>query len=359
MNGARSVGRPGALGLMVIWMAAQGFTWGQCPALNGTPISCSGGNVGVGMTGATSLLDVNGQVTIEQKDFGGNAGLLIKGLNQAFNWPTIGFSTQNNSGIDVVGMILEGQIRSSTPNQETMDFLLHTMDSGVLHERLRVLSNGKVGIGTPNPTATLDILANSTTLTPQLRLRPLGVANSTSSIPSYLDFFASFDNYPYDSAPRRTAAIKARYSGGVWGSETLIFEVGGSNDAQAEPVERMRITGNGNVGIGTSSAPYRLTVEGAVGAREVIVTTSLWSDYVFRPGYRLKPLSEVGAYIQENHHLPDMPSEAEVKEKGVNMGEMQAKLLAKIEELTLHMIRQENELHDLRSKLAGLAKPGK
>jgi hypothetical protein len=56
------------------------------------------------------------------------------------------------------------------------------------------------------------------------------------------------------------------------------------------------------------------------------------TDYVFRPGYRLLPLSEVNAYIQANHHLPDIPTEAEVKEKGVSVGDMQAKLLAKVEE---------------------------
>ena len=69
---------------------------------------------------------------------------------------------------------------------------------------------------------------------------------------------------------------------------------------------------------------------------------------MFLPGYRLRPLSEVSAYIQANHHLPDIPTEAEVKEKGVSLGDMQAKLLAKVEELTLHMIQQDKENHELR-----------
>jgi hypothetical protein len=75
---------------------------------------------------------------------------------------------------------------------------------------------------------------------------------------------------------------------------------------------------------------------------------------VFLPGYRLRPLSEVNAYIQANHHLPDIPSEAEVKEKGVSMGEMQSKLLGKVEELTLHMIQQEKENQELRQRIARL-----
>ena len=89
-------------------------------------------------------------------------------------------------------------------------------------------------------------------------------------------------------------------------------------------------------------------------AKDVIVTNIGWSDYVFQPGYRLPSLSEVNAYIQQNHHLPDIPSEAEVKEKGVSVGEMQAKLLAKVEELTLHMIQQESENKELRQRIAQL-----
>jgi hypothetical protein len=92
----------------------------------------------------------------------------------------------------------------------------------------------------------------------------------------------------------------------------------------------------------------------------VLVNTG-WSDYVFAPDYRLQPLKEVAAYIAENHHLPEIPSAAEVKENGVSLGEMQSKLLAKIEELTLHMIqseernnRLENQNRDLQARIGRL-----
>jgi hypothetical protein len=113
---------------------------------------------------------------------------------------------------------------------------------------------------------------------------------------------------------------------------------------------------NGNVGIGTTNPQYKLAVNGNIGAQDIIVTNTGWSDYVFRPGYRLRPLSEVSQYIQANGHLPDIPTEEEVKEKGVSLGDMQAKLLAKVEELTLHMIQQEEENRELRDRLARLEK---
>jgi hypothetical protein len=107
----------------------------------------------------------------------------------------------------------------------------------------------------------------------------------------------------------------------------------------------------GSVGIGTTNPQYKLAVNGDIGAKDIIVTNTGWADYVFRPDYRLRPLSEVSAFIQKHRHLPDIPTEAEVKEKGVSVGEMQAKLLAKVEELTLHMIQQDKANREMREQM--------
>lgn len=79
---------------------------------------------------------------------------------------------------------------------------------------------------------------------------------------------------------------------------------------------------------------------------EVLVSTG-WSDYVFAPAYRLQPLSEVAEYVRVNHHLPGIPSESEVAENGIGLGEIQSKLLAKSEELTLHLIEAEDRIQKL------------
>jgi hypothetical protein len=87
----------------------------------------------------------------------------------------------------------------------------------------------------------------------------------------------------------------------------------------------------------------------------VVVNTG-WSDYVFDPDYQLRPLKDVAAYIQENRHLPDIPAAAEVQAKGVSLGDMQSKLLAKIEELTLHIIQAEERNNRLEERNRELQK---
>lgn len=134
---------------------------------------------------------------------------------------------------------------------------------------------GNVGIGTTGPTARLHIVsANTTGTTVQLRLSPTGGGGSSSSVPALIDFYSTFDAYSTDQNPRRTASVKAQYSGGTWGSEALLFEVGGSNDAAVEPTERMRINGSGYVGIGTTNPLGPLDVNGRAGATSFKVSST-------------------------------------------------------------------------------------
>jgi len=114
----------------------------------------------------------------------------------------------------------------------------------------------------------------------------------------------------------------------------------------------MTIKNNGNIGIGTTNPKYLLSVKGKIGAGEIVVEdVTAWADFVFNSDYRLMPLAEVESFIQENNHLPDVPSETEVKEKGINVAEMNAKLLQKIEELTLYVIEQNKRIEELEKQV--------
>ncbi|MCV9387469.1 hypothetical protein [Reichenbachiella ulvae] len=100
---------------------------------------------------------------------------------------------------------------------------------------------------------------------------------------------------------------------------------------------------NKNVGIGIKNPDEKLAVNGTIRSKEVKVEATNWPDYVFADDYKLTTLEETAEYIEQNRHLPEVPSAAEMESNGVELGEMNMLLLKKIEELTLHLIRLEQE----------------
>ncbi len=114
-------------------------------------------------------------------------------------------------------------------------------------------------------------------------------------------------------------------------------------------------TQGGQVGIGTTAmGTHKLAVEGSIGAREIKVEANGWSDFVFDKNYKLRTLEELEKYIKEKGHLPEIPSEAEVTEHGINLGDMNAKLLQKIEELTLYLITMNKKLEKAEKRIKEL-----
>lgn len=223
-------------------------------------------------------------------------------------------------------------------------------------------NGGNVGIGTASPTAALQVEHTSASVEinpvinsdvvghrPGVLLYHKGANGGTSPAGARLGAIG-FMGLDASNAVFAGSLIDSYISGPIGTAAPSDMRLY-TNPGNGSALERIRIDSNGNVGIGTTNPQYKLAVNGNIGAQDIIVTTTGWSDYVFKPGYRLRPLSEVSHFIQANGHLPDIPTEAEVKEKGVSLGDMQAKLLAKVEELTLHMIQQEKENREARENL--------
>lgn len=119
---------------------------------------------------------------------------------------------------------------------------------------------------------------------------------------------------------------------------------------------RFTIMSNGNVGVGVeNTGEYKLAVGGKIIAEELVVKLQGdWPDYVFSPNFKLKPLEEVEDFIVVNGHLPEVPSAKEVEENGVSVGEMNAILLKKVEELTVYAIELNKTLRSLEEKVKSL-----
>lgn len=202
------------------------------------------------------------------------------------------------------------------------------------HERMRINASGNVGIGAGSTSYRLHIMGGN----PNSNQMTLGSANTGS--------------FALTSADGGAYGLFA----GVSGTGRAWLQVGRYDTNTSYDLVLQASGGNLLVGKASQTNPaYRLDVNGAMRTDEVVVNTT-GADFVFQDEYQLRTLDEVEKYIAKHRHLPDMAPAEEMQKNGLALGEMNTKLLQKIEELTLYLIQLKNEVEELKKENAELKK---
>jgi hypothetical protein len=286
-----------------------------------------------------------------------NSGYLVANHNLAFHtsggtlttlkgqWIQYGNYTGAGTVTNAYGIIINPYYTEGTVTNMYDIFLGNPSTGGTVTNRYGIYQQntsnnyfaGKIGIGVSAPLSLLHLNGAD----PILTIKDTETTSASS-----------------DARLRLAESGASGVLGEYWdlrknGTDLSIDEYNGT-----ATIEVFRIKTGGNVLIGRTTqvnTEYKLDVLGKMRANEVVVNTT-GADFVFAPDYIMPTLSEVESYINENKHLPDIASASEMKENGMNVSEMQTKLLQKIEELTLYIITQDKKIEVLEKRLNGLNK---
>ena len=277
-------------------------------------------------------------------------------------WTAIGNDIQNNNTGNVgIGATLpsplyklkvKGNVYTEGPslalNAGISGGGIEVTSSDLVNQFIRMDGKSIQSMGSPS------ILFNATP-TPII-LNPLG-GNVQIGSSSNLNTKLSFPNLLGSKVSLWSNSPTAEFGLGIQPGTLQFYTAGadrmafgwGTSSAMTETMIFYPFTGQ--LGIGTyNQGSYKLAVNGSIHSTEVVVETG-WADYVFEPNYKLKPLSELETYIRLHKHLPNILPAKEIESNGLKLGDMQKRIMEKVEELTLYIIEQDKRIKLLEKKL--------
>ena len=316
----------GTMGVNIPIMAAAG-QW----SANGSTIYYTDGNVGLGTQSTNSRLDVNGNIQISNSTI--PMGLMTEvtgGTNPILNL-SLNFR-EGNKNTTYKG----GGFRIDSRNTDPL-FQWISREAGTANENvmMSLTEKGVWSVGKASSNGLSSSVAN-------IYGGTLIKGTSDTSNNGELRISTTTGSWTGDNLVIAQKSDHALIE--TWGASKPLVLMLGSGSGSSNIYR-------GNVGIGTTRPKQKLSVNGAILAKEVIVSTasSNWPDYVFNKDYKLQTLTQVKEFIAENNHLPNMPSAEEVADKGITLGDMQKKQMEKIEELTLYLIQLEERINKLEN----------